>query len=288
MKTLINGCEIAYSESGSGDQVIIFVHGNSHSSSTFFKQFNAPELSKYRLLAIDLPGHGDSGHDVRGEAYSLIAYADTLKQFVEKLNLSNALFVGHSLGGHIVLEGIEELNASGVLIFDTPPASRPMAPEKMFLPHPAGALLFAPKIDREQAKLFASACFSPDYQAPEELIQDILATNGRARELLGASVANMIHHDEVNIVEHMLVPLAILCGEKDQLINNRYFDTLDAPTLWQDRVQLIENAGHDVHWQAPAEFNRLLCAFADEVFQLSSSYVIRPFLAQEHSTHSSL
>ncbi len=39
---------------------IFFIHGNSLSSASWMKQFNNEILSKYRLIAFDLPAHGDS------------------------------------------------------------------------------------------------------------------------------------------------------------------------------------------------------------------------------------
>jgi pimeloyl-ACP methyl ester carboxylesterase len=55
--------------------------------------------------------------------------------------------------------------------------------------------------------------------------------------------------------------LAILHGVQEQLVNGAYFESVEAPTLWRNAVQVIERAGHSPHWETPDEFNALLGAF---------------------------
>ncbi|RLA00888.1 MAG: alpha/beta hydrolase, partial [Gammaproteobacteria bacterium] len=52
--------KIAITESGSGETCLLFIHGNSSSKSVFSKQLSSDLAKKYRLIALDLPGHGDS------------------------------------------------------------------------------------------------------------------------------------------------------------------------------------------------------------------------------------
>lgn len=49
----------AYESAGTG-RPIVLIHGNSASSRVWQKQLEGPLGAKYRLIAIDLPGHGDS------------------------------------------------------------------------------------------------------------------------------------------------------------------------------------------------------------------------------------
>src|SRR3546814_19009731 len=56
-----------------------------------------------RLIALDLPGFGDSGKPTDGD-YSIVAQAERLGQFLDALKLPRAHFAGNSMGGAVVLE----------------------------------------------------------------------------------------------------------------------------------------------------------------------------------------
>ena len=92
-------------------------------------------------------------------------------------------------------------------------------------------------------------------------ITDVLRTDGRARVGLAASLQQSGYRDEVEIVTNLSIPLAILHGKKEQLVNGTYFSKLTIPTLWQNKVQVIVDAGHVPHWEQPDIFNMLLEQF---------------------------
>ena len=56
----IDDLDIAVYESRPDGQAVVFVHGNSLSSESFRDQFESELAEKYRLIAFDLPGHGQS------------------------------------------------------------------------------------------------------------------------------------------------------------------------------------------------------------------------------------
>src|SRR5947207_3359282 len=85
---------------GSGPPLLL-LHGASLSAAAWAPLFAA--LSGFRLLAVDLPGHGLSDpvsyhrHEVRGHAHKLI------EDMLDALGLDQAPVVGHSLGGMFAL-----------------------------------------------------------------------------------------------------------------------------------------------------------------------------------------
>jgi pimeloyl-ACP methyl ester carboxylesterase len=85
------------------------------------------------------------------------------------------------------------------------------------------------------------------------------------RVQLAASAAN--RKDGVETVAQLTVPLAIVHGAEDQLVNVDYIRSLKMPTLWRDEVQVIEGAGHSPHWERPERFNALLADFVADVAQ---------------------
>lgn len=128
--------KISYYESEGSGRPVVLLHGNSSSGLSFQHQLSSPLGKKYHLIVPDLPGHGGSEPFVDVSAYSLPAYAGIVAAMAEALlNVTEAVFVGWSLGGHIVLETHNRLpQARGSVIFGAPPVAFPPAMAEAFLP----------------------------------------------------------------------------------------------------------------------------------------------------------
>jgi pimeloyl-ACP methyl ester carboxylesterase len=262
----INGHTIAYRESAGSGPAALLVHGNSSDSRTFLPQLEGALGARYRLVALDLPGHGQSDDATDPAAtYTLPGYAAILRRVAEHLQLTDAVLVGWSLGGHIVLEASPAFpHAAGLCIFGTPPLAMPPAMEAAFLPHPAMGASFTADLTDAAATAYASAFFRPGVTAPASVVEAIRRTDGRARATLGASIATLTAQDEVGLVAALPMPLAVIHGQEEQLVNGAYFATVPMPTLWRGAVQVIPDAGHAPHWEQPTAFDRLLGAFLDD------------------------
>jgi pimeloyl-ACP methyl ester carboxylesterase len=66
------------------------------------------------------------------------------------------------------------------------------------------------------------------------------------------------------VVHDLKVPLAVLHGDEEQLVNGRYFGSVAMPTLWREAVQTIPAAGHTPQWETPQIFDALVEAFVNE------------------------
>lgn len=254
-----------YQSKGAGPAALL-VHGNSCSSHAYQRQLESALGEKYRLVAMDLPGHGQSPRASDPQAtYNLPGYARAVVEVAKQLGLTNAVFVGWSLGGHLLLEASAQLpNAAGWMIFGTPPLAFPPAMAEAFLPNPAMGAAFKPDLSEEEIAGFASAFFKPGTPVPALFLEDIRRTDGPARGLMAASIAPGGYADEIEIVAKLSAPLAILHGEHEQLVNRAYIQTLKMPTLWRGAVQVIQDAGHAPQWEQPEQFNALLEAFLQE------------------------
>src|SRR5262245_23322117 len=140
----INGLRIAYQDTRGHGPAVIFVHGNSLSKAAFEKQLSSPLARSYRLVALDLPGHGESQHDTTTPllTYRLPGYATMVVAFAQQLQLTNAVYVGWSLGGNILLEALQGINGhpplpspAGLCIFGAPPLATNADIPKAFLPN---------------------------------------------------------------------------------------------------------------------------------------------------------
>jgi 3-oxoadipate enol-lactonase len=97
---LASGIEIAYYDSGSGTP-IVFLHSFGHNKTLWFPQLTHFLELGYRVVAPDMPGHGDSSFDPDNHTVDRIAQL-YIELFAE-LNLQQVVLVGISMGGYIAL-----------------------------------------------------------------------------------------------------------------------------------------------------------------------------------------
>ncbi len=264
---LAGGQHIAVHDNGGSGPAVVLVHGNSSSSRVWRHCFEGALGRSHRLVAIDLPGHGqsaDAAPEARVQTYSLPGYARVITEVAQALGLQRAVFVGWSLGGHAVLEAPAALpDAAGFAIFGTPPLPFPLPAslDGAFLKLGLG---FAPDWTEAQAREYIADFMAPGVAAPAQFLEDALRTDGQARGVLGASLATVPAADEVVVTQTLRRPLAILHGAQEQIVGLPYLQALapSMPTLWQGQVQVIEGAGHAPQWEQPEVFQDLLARFA--------------------------
>jgi pimeloyl-ACP methyl ester carboxylesterase len=101
----VDGVPIAFSDQGEGDGIVL-VHGFAASARENWERSGWIQMlvrANRRVVAIDLPGHGDSGKPEAPEAYSIARFATAVLAVTDHLALKKPDLVGFSLGARVVL-----------------------------------------------------------------------------------------------------------------------------------------------------------------------------------------
>ncbi len=111
--------KINYTDKGRG-KIIVLLHGYLESSEVW-NGFEERLASKFRVIAVYLPGHGFS--DVIGESHTMEFMATIVKELLESLDIQKVILAGHSLGGYVALAFLELFPEylSGYCLFHSQP-----------------------------------------------------------------------------------------------------------------------------------------------------------------------
>jgi pimeloyl-ACP methyl ester carboxylesterase len=259
---------IAVSESGGSGPVVVLIHGNSSCKEVFRNQLQGAIGERWRVIALDLPGHGRSA-DARSpwRSYSMPGYADMVAELLDVLGVWRFAVLGWSLGGHIGLELFTRHSGmTGLLATGTPPvALTPEALGRGFLVSEQMGL--AGKADFTEADTQAFARQTCGVNAPFEpfLLDAVRRTDGTARALMLTAALSGWGIDQLRLVETLERPLAIVSGGDEPFVNNAYLQSISYRHLWEGKVHILPGIGHAPFWEAPAQFDPLLARFLTDV-----------------------
>ncbi len=117
---LVDGIRVNYAFTGQNrKRTIVFIHGWKSSLSIWKHIFNSELSNEFQLVALDLPGFGDSGKPYYFD-YTIESYADILESFIRQLGIEPYAIVGHSLGGLIALRYAAEHNVEKLVLVGAP------------------------------------------------------------------------------------------------------------------------------------------------------------------------
>jgi len=91
--------ELHYTDTGKGDTIVL-LHGFTEDL-RIWKHFSTRLSRNYRVICIDLPGHGKS--ECIAEIHSMEILADSISAVLKKIKIKKCLLIGHSLGGYVTL-----------------------------------------------------------------------------------------------------------------------------------------------------------------------------------------
>ncbi len=96
-----DGVSIVYSAAGAGDPALVFIHGGL-ADRTFWDRQLREFAGLHRVVALDLPGHGESG--LNRKKWGIPEFGADVKAVIEAEKLKNVIIFGNSLGGPVAIE----------------------------------------------------------------------------------------------------------------------------------------------------------------------------------------
>jgi pimeloyl-ACP methyl ester carboxylesterase len=90
---------IFYKDSGQG-QTIVFLHGFTESQK-IWKHFTKVLSDEFRVITIDLPGHGSS--ECIAEVHTMELQAEVVHTVLKSTGVTKCIMIGHSMGGYVTL-----------------------------------------------------------------------------------------------------------------------------------------------------------------------------------------
>jgi pimeloyl-ACP methyl ester carboxylesterase len=238
---------LAYLDKGNGKPIVL-LHGFCGSSLYWEKVI--PELSKnYRVIAPDLPGHGES--TILNENYMIEEdIADIVKNLLDELNIQKVTMFGHSLGGYITLAFAEKygerLNGFSIIHSTAFPDSEEAK---------QGRVANVEKVKEEGIHSLINGLvpklFSPDNL--EENYVDSAKRIGYATSPQGAIstlIAMKDRPDRNSVLESIQLPVLLIAGEKDQIIPSEKTFSVSKSNI---KHTLIKNSGHMSMYENPKE-----------------------------------
>jgi pimeloyl-ACP methyl ester carboxylesterase len=248
-----DGEPISYNIYGSGDITLLFVHGWS-CDSRYWREQVSYFSRNYKVVTIDLAGHGNSGQGRK--IYSVENFAQDVKAVMEELDAKKVILIGHSFGGEITAEAarLAPGRVIGIIGVDTL-----QNVEEWYSREEASKLIGIDGFKKDfkaATKAFIEKMMVKDVEP--ELKKWIIDDMSSAPPRVGISAleeytGTIADKKMISVFNEVKVP--VRCVNADQWptnpeANRRYMASFD--------VAIMKGADHFLMLERPAEFNNLL------------------------------
>lgn len=257
--TTFRKARIRYSDEGKG-RAVVLLHGFPENLG-IWKEFSAALSKSFRVIAIDLPGMGESENI--GYVHTMELMAQCVHAVLKQLDLRKYIIIGHSMGGYVGLAFAELFpeNLRGLCLFHS--TALPDSEEKKQDRDRASK---AAKSHTEQfLKAFASNLFADKDDPNIKKLQQITA-NTHARGIIAALQGMKLRPSREIVLKFAQYPVLFLIGKKDTLMNwEKLLPQTEIPP--HGEVLLLEESAHMGFYEEPKKTLSAVRKFAYKCFK---------------------
>jgi non-heme chloroperoxidase len=257
--------QLHVAESGkSSGRPILFIHGFSQSRLAWGRQMSSDLGDEYRLVAMDMRGHGSSDKPRDGYDDSRL-WADDVKMTIEALGLDHPILCGWSYGSLVILDYIRHYGEDGISGINIVGAITRLGSDEALSVLTPEFLSLVPG--------FFTTDVEESVRSLESLLRMCLARETSAEDLFlmlgyNVSVPPYVRQalfsrsfDNDDLLPKIRKPVLITHGADDAIVKPAAVDKHRAG-LAHAEIHMMANAGHAPFWDDSAVFNRRLREFS--------------------------
>ena len=241
MHISFRGRKIHYSDAGTG-KVVVLIHGYLESME-IWEIFSNKLAENFRVLGIDLPGHGLS--EPCSEVISMELFAEVIKELLDSLGIKKAFLVGHSMGGYVTLAFLDLFPGylSGYSLFHSHPFSD--TNETIERRKQNIAIVERGEKDRMIPEFIKSLYFPGNIDRLKSFIDRSVSIAARLEgKIVVADLKGMMERpDRAKLVEEGKVPFLWILGKMDNHIDSEAIQK-KVKLPGNSRVVVLNNSGH--------------------------------------------
>ncbi len=270
-----HGVEIAYTDEGKSDKVLIFIHGLANYHGVWVKNTEVLKQN-FRCISIDLPGNGMSSKSTE-RPYSLFFYAECIQLMMKELQIEKAVLVGHSMGGHIaMIFALRYPNVLEELILMAPSGFEQFSSiEKNWMKQLMDMGSFLISDESSLVHAIQNSFYKNSEQQSSKIINDLKSYFPQHKglhwsKMVRSNIHAMLDEQIGAFLTELKLPVLVIFGKEDAMIPNKMIHPmLTTESIAKKAISLIPNselhmiphAGHFVQLEAAEKCNDLILEF---------------------------
>jgi pimeloyl-ACP methyl ester carboxylesterase len=263
---VLDGLRVHYRDEGQGPAVVL-LHAN-YANLYMWEPWAAALKSKYRVIRLDLSGHGLTGPDATRD-YSLERSAATLGRLLDYLKIDKATLGGTSMGGTVAMhytvahpERVERL-----ILISPGSLEKDVRGRKTALPVPRAADLLILVTPRALARFLLASNYGDKSKVTEAGVNEwyeFWLREGNRRAMLDR-LRQYVSGDVERTIAAVRVPVLLMWGEKNPRVPVALAYEFQKLLTGSPQVDLriLPGVGHMAVQEAPEETSRIVREYLD-------------------------
>jgi pimeloyl-ACP methyl ester carboxylesterase/putative sterol carrier protein len=250
----VDGIETYYEEAGSG-HAILCLHAACQDTLQY-RHVLAGLSDRYRVIAVDAPGHGKSLMPSTGPFRNLTQHAAFNEKLIDKLGLERPVIVGCSMGGNQVLELAARRPGNYAAVISTEGAD--------YTPGLNDFVLDMFMINgQELLECYPQSLIGK--RTPPDRAEEVLWQIRRTTpEIMRADLGGYSGFDKRDEMKKITDPVLLIRGNGDWLVTQQQVEAT-ASRVKGAKIAILDGSGHYPMTENPTEFNAAVIAFLREI-----------------------